>query len=215
MLTRNLHTHAYGCDDKGGGARGLRLRGQRGAPASHSPPAAEVTYLGAKGSASLPLVEVHPHLGPLRPGGLELRPLEPEAIASAADVDFSALPHGVSSRIAPALPEAGCIVIDLAGDFRLPAEPNPGRILQAVGSAGVDIAPSLVDVWIGAPQLVHRGVVPPAYFETDGLRASARRTMSEPEYVIRVRAGYGDGRSKVLGYDLSYDYVRINGECTT
>jgi glutamate N-acetyltransferase/amino-acid N-acetyltransferase len=94
-------------------------------------------------------------------------------------------------------------------------DPNPGRILQAVGSAGVDIAASLLDVWIGATQLVHRGVIPPAYFETDGLRASARRTMSAPEYVIRVRAGEGDGRSKVLGCDLSYDYVRINGEYTT
>jgi N-acetyl-gamma-glutamyl-phosphate reductase len=43
-------------------------------------PQAEVTYLGAKGSASLPLVEVHPHLGSLRPRGLELRPLEADAM---------------------------------------------------------------------------------------------------------------------------------------
>jgi N-acetyl-gamma-glutamyl-phosphate reductase len=60
-------------------------------------PQAEVTYLGAKGSASLPLVEVHPHLGALRPRGLEFRPLEPDA--EAADVVFSALPHGISAEI--------------------------------------------------------------------------------------------------------------------
>jgi glutamate N-acetyltransferase / amino-acid N-acetyltransferase len=94
-------------------------------------------------------------------------------------------------------------------------DPNPGRILQAVGSAGVDIDPSHVDVWIGATRLVHGGVIPPAYFEGDGLRGSARRTMGEPEYVIRVRAGDGGGRSRMLGCDLSYDYVRINGEYTT
>jgi glutamate N-acetyltransferase / amino-acid N-acetyltransferase len=94
-------------------------------------------------------------------------------------------------------------------------DPNPGRILQAVGSSGVEIDPSHVDVWIGATHLVHGGVIPPAYFESDDLRTSARRTMSEPEYVIRVRAGDGVGRSRVLGCDLSYDYVRINGEYTT
>jgi N-acetyl-gamma-glutamyl-phosphate reductase len=44
-------------------------------------PQAEVTYLGANGSASLPLAEVHPHLGSLRPRGLELRPIEPAAVA--------------------------------------------------------------------------------------------------------------------------------------
>ncbi len=88
-------------------------------------PQAEVTYLGAKGSAGLPLAEVHPHLGSLKPSGLELRPIEPDAIAAAANVVFSALPHGASAEIGPALIEAGCTLIDLAGDFRLPGDLYP------------------------------------------------------------------------------------------
>ncbi len=93
-------------------------------------------------------------------------------------------------------------------------DPNPGRILQAIGSSGVDVSPSLVDIWIGGARLVEGGVIPPAYFETDDLRAAARGAMAEEEYVVRVRAGDGPGRSRALGCDLSYDYVRINGEYT-
>ncbi len=88
-------------------------------------PGAEVTFLGAKESSGRTLAEVHPHLGSLATGAQVLQPIEPEAIADAADVVFSALPNGASSGIAPALVEAGARVIDLAGDFRLPAEAYP------------------------------------------------------------------------------------------
>ena len=59
------------------------------------------------------------------------------------------------------------------------------------------------------------GAIPPAYFDADGLRGSAERAMREPEVLLRVRVGEGPGRSRVLGCDLSYGYVRINGEYTT
>ena len=39
--------------------------------------------------------------------------------------------------------------------------------------------------------------------------------MQAPEFVVRVRVGEGPGRTRVLGCDLSYEYVRINGEYTT
>ena len=88
-------------------------------------PGAEVTFLGAKDSAGRTLAEVHPHLASSPAGSATLLPLDPEAIAAAADVAFSALPNGTSAEIAPALLEAGVRVIDLAGDFRLPAEAYP------------------------------------------------------------------------------------------
>jgi len=89
-------------------------------------PGAEVTFLGAKDSAGRTLAEVHPHLGSLPGAGADvLRPIEPEAIVAAADVVFSALPNGTSAGIAAELLEAGMRVIDLAGDFRLPAEAYP------------------------------------------------------------------------------------------
>jgi glutamate N-acetyltransferase/amino-acid N-acetyltransferase len=63
--------------------------------------------------------------------------------------------------------------------------------------------------------LVHGGTIPPAYFEADALRAAAVAAMASPEVSIRIAVGAGPGTSRVLGCDLSYDYVRINGEYTT
>ncbi len=95
------------------------------------------------------------------------------------------------------------------------SDPNPGRILQAVGSSGVDVSPSLIDVWVGDTPVARGGVIPPAYFESGGLRGSAEAALREPEVLLRIRVGDGPGRSRVLGGDLSYDYVKINGEYTT
>ena len=86
---------------------------------------AEVTFLGAKDSAGKTLAEVHPHLVSLPIAGNAMEPIEPDAIAGDADVVFSALPNGTSASLVPALLDAGLRVIDLAGDFRLPAEAYP------------------------------------------------------------------------------------------
>jgi glutamate N-acetyltransferase/amino-acid N-acetyltransferase len=94
-------------------------------------------------------------------------------------------------------------------------DPNPGRILQAVGSSGIDVDPTAIDVAIGGVRLVHGGVIPAGYFEDDALQSAARVAMKEPEIRIEVSLGDGPGRSRVLGCDLSYEYVRINGEYTT
>ena len=94
-------------------------------------------------------------------------------------------------------------------------DPNPGRILQAVGSSGVAVDPAHIHVAIGDVQLVANGVIPAAYFEHDSLAAAARDAMKEPEVRIHVSVGDGPGRGRSLGSDLSYEYVRINGEYTT
>ncbi|HWO69357.1 MAG TPA: bifunctional glutamate N-acetyltransferase/amino-acid acetyltransferase ArgJ [Actinomycetota bacterium] len=92
-------------------------------------------------------------------------------------------------------------------------DPNPGRILQAVGASGAEVDPDRIDVWVGPVRVVEGGVIPPAYFETKG--EEARGAMAGPEVRIRVSLGDGPGRSRALGCDLSYEYVRINGEYTT
>ena len=94
-------------------------------------------------------------------------------------------------------------------------DPNPGRILQAVGSSGVAVDPARIDIAIGDVRLVANGAIPPAYFEHNSLAAAARVAMKEPEIRIHVSLGDGPGRSRALGCDLSYEYVRINGEYTT
>jgi glutamate N-acetyltransferase/amino-acid N-acetyltransferase len=94
-------------------------------------------------------------------------------------------------------------------------DPNPGRVLQAVGASGADLDATRIDVWFGDVQLAAAGAIPPAYFEEPALRAAAKATMAAREVPIGVRVGDGPGRARILGCDLSYDYVRINGEYTT
>jgi len=92
-------------------------------------------------------------------------------------------------------------------------DPNPGRILQAVGSSGATFVPGDVTAWIGEVRVIDGGHIARSYFDGDG--EAARTAMKEPEIRIRVSLGEGPGRSRAVGCDLSYEYVRINGEYTT
>ncbi|MGZ4131610.1 MAG: N-acetyl-gamma-glutamyl-phosphate reductase [Actinomycetota bacterium] len=88
-------------------------------------PGLEVTFVGAKSSVGATLADVFPHLRSTTAGGLALQEMTAESVGEQAEVVFSALPHGGSAELAPSLLEAGLTVIDLAGDFRLPAEAYP------------------------------------------------------------------------------------------
>ena len=95
-------------------------------------------------------------------------------------------------------------------------DPNPGRVLQAVGSNGASFDPAHVDAWIGEIPVIEDGHIARSYFDPrSGARAAAKTAMAAPEIRIRVSLGQGPGRSRAVGCDLSYDYVRINGEYTT
>jgi N-acetyl-gamma-glutamyl-phosphate reductase len=85
-------------------------------------PAVRLVAIGASERAGQRLEDVHPHLSPL--GSMAFEVLD-AAVSERADVAFLALPHGRSSELAPALLDGGMRVIDLAGDFRLPAEEYP------------------------------------------------------------------------------------------
>jgi glutamate N-acetyltransferase/amino-acid N-acetyltransferase len=94
------------------------------------------------------------------------------------------------------------------------ADPNPGRILQAIGSSGVPFLPQLVDGFIGDVQVISGGEIAPSYF--DGVKEAARLALvEEREVVLAVTLGNGEGRSRIIGVDLSYDYVKINAEYST
>ena len=88
-------------------------------------PNVELGYLAANESAGRELTEVHPHLAASPIGGWVLAPLESPAAADRASIAFLSLSHGASAFLAPALLEAGLQVVDLAGDFRLPAGAYP------------------------------------------------------------------------------------------
>lgn len=92
-------------------------------------------------------------------------------------------------------------------------DPNPGRILQAIGSSGVPFDPAEVSAAIGDVPVLGAGSVLRSFF--DGGQEAARAAMKEPEIRLSVSLGQGPGRGRAIGCDLSYEYVRINGEYTT
>jgi glutamate N-acetyltransferase/amino-acid N-acetyltransferase len=94
-------------------------------------------------------------------------------------------------------------------------DPNPGRIVQAVGASGVDLDPRAIDAWVGDVHVVAAGVIPLGFFDGGALKEAATIAMKGSEVRFRIRVGEGPGSSRILGGDLSYEYVRINGEYTT
>lgn len=87
------------------------------------------------------------------------------------------------------------------------ADPNWGRILCAVGNAGVDLDPDKIDVAIGEVELVRGGV---------GLGEEAERraheVMRRGEYIIRVHLHRGRGEGRHVTCDLGTDYVKLNAD---
>jgi glutamate N-acetyltransferase / amino-acid N-acetyltransferase len=91
------------------------------------------------------------------------------------------------------------------------SDPNWGRILAAVGRAGLrDLDIDRVRIHLGDTLIVDAGGRAADYTE-----AAGAAVMAEPEILIRVSLGRGVGEARVLTCDLSYDYVRINAEYRT
>jgi len=89
------------------------------------------------------------------------------------------------------------------------ADPNPGRILQAVGASGARFDPSRVGASVGDVRLIEGGVV------LEVAREAAAPVLKEDQVVIRVTLGSGNGTATAFGCDLGHDYVRINSRYTT
>jgi len=92
------------------------------------------------------------------------------------------------------------------------SDPNLGRILAAIGYAGIkDLDVNGVRVWLasaGEEVLVaESGGRAAAYREEDGARI-----MQQSEITVRVDLGRGAARSNVYTCDFSYDYVKINAD---
>lgn len=88
-------------------------------------------------------------------------------------------------------------------------DPNWGRIMAAVGSAGVDVDPSTIDVRIGGQRVARSGRGVPHD------EASLERAMEDEEVEIEVSLGSGRGRHWIWTSDLGEAYVRLNSEYST
>jgi glutamate N-acetyltransferase/amino-acid N-acetyltransferase len=87
-------------------------------------------------------------------------------------------------------------------------DPNLGRILAAIGNAGVaGLDTSKVDLYIDAVRVARGGGRDPAYREEQGAAA-----MKKAEFLVRAVLRRGQAASTVWTCDFSYDYVKINAE---
>jgi glutamate N-acetyltransferase/amino-acid N-acetyltransferase len=88
------------------------------------------------------------------------------------------------------------------------SDPNLGRILAAVGYAGIaDLAQDKIELFLDDVHVVTQGGRHVAYKEEDG-----KRVMKQSEITVRVVLGRGEATETVWTCDLSHDYVTINAD---
>ena len=88
------------------------------------------------------------------------------------------------------------------------SDPNLGRLLCAIGYAGIpDLDVGRVQLHLGDVLVARDGGRNPAYREEDG-----QRVMKQSEITVRVELGRGSAQTTVWTCDLSHDYVSINAD---
>ncbi|MEZ2722294.1 bifunctional glutamate N-acetyltransferase/amino-acid acetyltransferase ArgJ [Paenalcaligenes hominis] len=88
------------------------------------------------------------------------------------------------------------------------SDPNLGRILAAIGYAGIhDLDVNLIRLWLGDVLVAIDGGRNPDYLEADG-----QRVMEQSEILVRVSLGRGEHTETVYTCDFSHDYVSINAD---
>ena len=91
------------------------------------------------------------------------------------------------------------------------SDPNLGRILAAIGYAGIhDLNVDHVDLYLDDVLVAQRGGRSLSYAEADG-----QRVMQQPEITVRVVLNRGAENATVWTCDLSHEYVTINAEYRT
>ena len=88
------------------------------------------------------------------------------------------------------------------------SDPNLGRILAAIGYAGVDdLDVAKIDLYLDDVWVAKNGGRNPAYREEDG-----QRVMQQSEITVRVTLARGEAAATIWTCDLSHDYVSINAD---
>ena len=88
------------------------------------------------------------------------------------------------------------------------SDPNLGRILAAIGYAGIDdLDVGRVNLWLDDVWVAKNGGRNPDYREEDG-----QRVMKQAEISVRISLGRGDVAETVYTCDFSHEYVSINAD---
>jgi len=86
-------------------------------------------------------------------------------------------------------------------------DPNWGRILAAVGRAGVEFDIDAIKIYLNDVCIVSNGGRDSAYTEEQG-----QQVMNQQDILIRIELNTGSEQARIWTSDLSYDYVKINSE---
>ncbi len=89
------------------------------------------------------------------------------------------------------------------------ADPNFGRIMAAIGYAGVPLNPGRVDVSFDSVKVVRRGV------GINSSERSAARVLRRASFTVRIHLHQGKGSASVWTSDLGHEYIRINSAYRT
>jgi glutamate N-acetyltransferase/amino-acid N-acetyltransferase len=88
------------------------------------------------------------------------------------------------------------------------SDPNLGRILAAIGYAGIaDLDVNRVQLWLGDVWVAKDGGRNPSYHEADG-----KRVMQASEIAVKIDLGRGAAEQTMWTCDLSHEYVSINAD---
>ena len=102
----------------------------------------------------------------------------------------------------------GCSSLTKAAVFGHDA--NWGRILCAMGYSGAQFDPEVVDIWLeskaGTIKIVENGIA------TDYSEETATKILSEEEVIAKMDIKEGNETATAFGCDLTYEYVKINGD---
>ena len=90
------------------------------------------------------------------------------------------------------------------------ADANWGRVLCAIGYSGAELDTSSVDVSFASA----KGEIPVCKngAGVDFSEELAKKILLEREIAINISLGSGEGKATAWGCDLTYDYVKINGD---
>jgi glutamate N-acetyltransferase/amino-acid N-acetyltransferase len=88
-------------------------------------------------------------------------------------------------------------------------DPNWGRIICAVGNAGIAVDQEAIDIFVGDQQVAQRGA--PLDFD----KAAVADAMGADEVIVRVALNQGTASGRAWGCDLTEGYVHINADYTT
>jgi glutamate N-acetyltransferase / amino-acid N-acetyltransferase len=136
------------------------------------------------------------------------------AYAVVSDGEGASRVAAITVRGAPTEPDAERLARAVATSLLVRAaihgaDPNWGRILMALGSAGVEFDPNRVSVTCAGVTVCRFGVA--AVFD----RGQAANAMARPEIEIVADLGIGRHAATMLTCDLTPEYVRFNAEYTT